>query len=240
MTHHIETVFFDWDHTLAYTKTPQNSLVERLTWMFQAADLPYSQEEMGAAIQQFQEDVAQGKEKAINNPQTRREIVRLYRALFNYLGQKKRSWELYMRLYGTYADLPTFLFEDSRSILQLLGERGYKLGIISNHSSTARAGMKTLVGDLVPEEHLIISEEIGVHKPAKTIFRKAAARLGTPPGSCILIGDNLQVDALGAVNNGGFAQGIWLDRHNTGTEEELPSNVSRILSLAQVPGEIDC
>lgn len=236
----IKTVFFDWDYTLAYTKTPKNTIGERLAWMFKDAGLPYSQKEIEGALAQYDADIARGKVKKVNNPQTRRDIAGLYKHLFNSLGHPDHSWALYERLYGTYSNLPTFLFEDSRPTLKKLGERGFKLGIISNHSRTARTGIEAMVGDLVPAQHIIISEEIGVHKPAKTIYRKAAARLRTPPSLCMLIGDNPTVDAIGAVNNGGFAQGVWLDRKNNGGDRKLPANVQRITSLPQLPLILDC
>ena len=69
------------------------------------------------------------------------------------------------------------------------------------HSNLARPVIEDLVGDLVPSHHIIISEEIGVHKPAKTIYRRAASRVRTPPENCLLVGDNLTVDALRTWHN---------------------------------------
>ena len=140
------------------------------------------------------------------------------------------------RLYGTYALLPTYLFEDSRSTLNELQKQGYKLGIISNHSGAARPVIERLAGDLVPSRHIFISEEMGVHKPAKTIFRRAASRLRTPPENCLLVGDNLRVDAVGAIENGNYGSGVWLDRLENGSPAELPAGVTRITSLDQLPG----
>ena len=205
----IETVFFDWDHTLAYTKTENNTLGERLATMFALADLPYSQSEIEAALAHYEKDVAAGKIPVIEEPQRRRDITRTYAYLFDYLGEEDKSWSTLERLYGTYALLPTYLYEDSRPTLSHLQQQGYKLGIISNHSSLARPVIERLVGDLIPSHHVLISEEIGVHKPAKTIFRRAAARLRTDPSRCIiLVGDNLEVDAIGSVSTSDFCGGI--------------------------------
>lgn len=231
----IDTIFFDWDYTLAHTSTPNNTLAERLTRMFALADLPYTQSEIETALACYDRDVASGKLPALNQPQKRREIARFYGHLFDYLGEEDKSWPTMERLYGTYALLPMNLYEDSRPVLSLLKEQGYKLGIISNHSASARPVMERLIGDLIPSRHITISEEIGVHKPAKSIYRYAAARTRTPPSRCaMLVGDNLEVDAVGAVNMGGFCGGIWLDREGKGTDLKLPENITRISSLHQL------
>ena len=232
----IEAVFFDWDYTLAYTRTENNTAGERLALMFELAGLPYTQSEIETALQRYHEDVAAGIMPAIVQQQKRREIARFYGRLFDYLGEKDKSWPTMERLYGTYAQLPTYLYEDSRPTLSLLGQQGYKLGILSNHSASARPVMERLVGDLVPSRNIVISEEIGVHKPAKTIFRRGAARLGTRPSHCIiLVGDNLEVDAVGSVALGGFCGGIWLDRSDSGADKPLPEGIVRITSLSQLP-----
>ncbi len=232
----VEAVLFDWDYTLAYTRTRTNSMGERLAHMFALAGLPYSQDEIERALERYNRDVAAGKLPFVDNPQTRREIAQVYSHLFDYLGEEDKSWSTMERLYGTYANLPTYLYEDSRPTLSLLKQQGYKLGIISNHSASARPVMERLIGDLVPSRHIVISEEIGVHKPAKTIYKHAAARLRTQPSHCmLLVGDNLEVDAIGAITAGGFCGGIWLDRESNGSNRPLPEGVIQISSLSQLP-----
>ncbi len=230
----LAAIFFDWDRTLAYHGSPQCTLSERLTLMFQSADLPYTQTDIAAALEQYTVDVENGDAKRINNPQTRREIVSTYRYILDFLGHEK-DWELLIQLYGTYALLPTFLYENSRAILQAVLDQGLILGIISNHSRSARPVMERFVGDLVPARNIILSEEIGVHKPAKTIYLRAASRIGVLPEQCLLVGDNLEVDAIGAVQKGGFARGIWLDRNGCSNGRVLPSGVLCISSLNQLP-----
>lgn len=231
----ITTVFFDWDYTLAYTRTPENTMSERLATMFALAGLDYTEEEIGRALQQYERDVAHGAVERIEQPQTRRDIARQYTYLLKELEHPDRSWPLLMRLYGTYAQLPTFLYEDSLSTLRRVCDLGYRIGILSNHSHTARPVMEERVGAIVPPDQIVISEEEGVHKPAKSFFRRAAARLHTPPEQCLLIGDNLRVDAIGAVKTGGFGCGVWLDRKRRGKGRSLPPGVKRITALRQLP-----
>lgn len=235
MTWPITTIFFDWDYTLAYTKTPTNTIGERLARMFALAGLPYSQAAIERAIAQYERAVLSGQLPRIEKPQRRRDIARFYGYLFDFLGEADKSWSTMERLYGTYAQLPTFLFEDSRPILQELREQGYTTGIISNHSSSARPVMEDLVGDLIPTRHMVISEELGIHKPARTIYRRAAGRVRQRPANCILVGDNLEADALGAIHSGGFGGGIWLDRNNSQVDGLEFNGVKRITALNQLP-----
>ena len=231
----IKVIFLDWDFTLAYTKTPQDTRDERLTIMFQLSGLPYSRDDIRAALEQYDRDVELGKVKKIDKPQTRRDIASLYAYMLNFLEHKGNGWDIQERIYRSYALLPTFLFEDSRTTLQWLIESGYVLGIISNHARLARPIMEKLVGDLIPSQRILISEELGVHKPAKTIFLRAAARVRTPPANCLLVGDNLAVDAIGSVQRGGFGLGVWLDRNNSYDGRALPPGVSVIKTLSQLP-----
>ena len=235
----IKAIFFDWDHTLAYTKTPQNSMGERLAVMFQIAGLPYTQEEIEAALQQNVPDGGQDEFKRLGEAQTRREIGGLYARLLSRLGHQDTSWELVLTIYRAYAQLPWFLFEDSRAVLKVVRDKGCILGIISNTSMSARPSITQMVGDLVPAGHIVISEEIGVHKPAKTIYLRAAARVRTPPANCMLVGDNLSVDAVGAVQHGGFGHAVWLDRNHKSNGRLLPPNISTITSLPQLIDLLD-
>jgi HAD superfamily hydrolase (TIGR01549 family) len=230
----IETIFFDWDHTLAYTKTPNNTFGERLAMMFRIAGLPYTQEQIERAVQQYVSDAGQDKVRRFIEAQTRRDITNFYTHLLDYLGHENTTWELLVRIYGAYSQLPWYIYDDSRVTLQTVRDKGYVVCILSNTSRSARQNITQMVGDIVPARNIIISEEIGVHKPAKTIFRRAAAQVHTPPENCMMVGDNLVVDAFGAVQNGGYGYGVWLDRKQQNDGRLLPANIATITSLTQL------
>lgn len=227
----ITAVFFDWDFTLAFT-VGDVSTSERLATLFRSEGVDFTSDEMQMALERHQEEMKQAK---ANKPQTRRDIINFYKRLLLHLGHADRGWELGNRLYDAYGTLPTVLYEDTIPTLQLLQQRGLSLGIISNHSTSARETMEQLVSNFIPSQHIIISEEIGVHKPAKTTFRRASRRIGAPPAKCMLVGDNLTVDAIGAVEQGNFGLGLWLDRQGDDANcRSLPGRVARITSLYQV------
>ena len=232
----ITAVLFDWDHTLAYSEVGTDDFSARLTAMFAITGLDYSQSQIENALAAVAADHAAGKIPWHTSPQTRQQIGWGYYHLLKKLGHPDLSWPLLIRLYSTYALLPTALYPDVLPVLEQLRVQDYTLGIVSNHSITARPIMENLVGAFIPPHHITISEEEGVHKPARTIFRKAAAHVKTAPKACILIGDNMEVDALGAVQQGGYGGGIWLDRNSNGAAK-LPDGIMRITTLQDV---IEC
>ncbi len=230
----ITAVLFDWDFTLAYTLQPEMSHIERTAVLFQHEGIHYPVEDFRSARESLLADVALGRADAAIKPQTRQEIMDFYRQMLIRLGYPDTSRELAYRIYIAYGQLPTTLYEDVLPTLQKLYRAGLVLGILSNHSATVRPMMEHLVGAFIPATHITISEEAGVHKPSKTIFRRAAARLHTPAVRCMYVGDNLHVDAIGAVEQGGYGQGIWLDRANHGTVQDIPPQVHRISMLSQL------
>ena len=229
----ISAVLFDWDFTLAYT-LGDVSRGRRMAALFEQAGLSYSRQAVEAALQRYEQAARQGKVQSLHQMQRRQDLTRLYQYLLTHLGHPETSRELAYRLYSAYAHLPTTLYDDARPALQRLQQQGLKLGILSNHAVSVRDVIEHFVGDLVPSRHITISEEVGVHKPRQTIFRRAAARMRTPPAQCLYVGDNLIVDAVGAVQAGDYALGLWLDRRGQGASRPLPAKVARITSLRQV------
>lgn len=67
---------------------------------------------------------------------------------------------------------------------------------------------------------LVASGELGVVKPDPAIFLEGCRRLGVSPADAVYVGDRLRTDAIGAVD-AGLGGGIWLDRDDAATDEEL-------------------
>ena len=83
--------------------------------------------------------------------------------------------------------------------LQELSKR-YKLGIVSNGGggSQRRKLQATELDQIFPSERTFISGELGVAKPDPRIFHHACEVLGEDPKDCLFIGDQEQIDGLGA------------------------------------------
>lgn len=230
----ITAVLFDWDLTLARI-LGEVSPAERTAAVFTQGGIPCTPDQMQQAMNACTSNPHIAKALGCaKKPQTRREIMHYYKHLLLNLGHSNIGRTMLNTLYSTYGHLPTYLYEDALPLLDKLQRQGYQLGIISNHAISARATMEKFVSSYIPSENIIISQEVDVHKPAKTIYKRAASRLRVNPAECVLIGDNLCVDAIGAVEQGNFGMGIWLDRKGTGTDTCLPKKVTRITTLQQV------
>lgn len=233
----VTAVLFDWDFTLAYSISPNIQQSDKLAILFQNYGVACTKKQVGVALQSLQEDIARGAVSGQLYPQKRSEIVRKYQKLLDRLDHPDTSYEFAYDVYSGYALLPHFFYSDVIDTLDSLKKDGFALGVLSNHSRSARETMEQFLAGYIPPTAITLSEEEGVHKPSKTIFQKAAARVKVPAEACVFVGDNLAVDAIGAVNAGDYALGVWLDRKDIGKTADLPKNVHRITSLTQL-GEL--
>lgn len=231
----VTAVLFDWDLTLAYAEGI-DTYGERLQTIFHHAGLDYTVEAIEDAVRDYQINTGiLGKKSPESILQTRQNIADYYRQVLVRLGYVNENWTFYDRLYDVFAEVPTNLYKNSLGLLHTLKKRGLVLGIITNHSSLIRPVIKEYVGEYISDSHVIISQDIQVYKPNPIIFRHATRQIGILPENCVFIGDNLEVDAIGAVQQGGFSLGLWIDREtNTAVTPRLPENVHRITSLSQV------
>lgn len=101
------------------------------------------------------------------------------------------------------------LFDDVAPALTDLKNRGIILGLISNveqdmTETLTRLGLPSWL------EIVVTSQDAGASKPRPEIFQEALRRAGVQPPEAIYIGDQYQVDVIGA--NGAGMKGILLDR----------------------------
>jgi HAD superfamily hydrolase (TIGR01549 family) len=210
------------------------SAIERTAFLFQQQGIDCTVAQCRLARQSYLRDLAFGKAAGSIHPQTKQEILTFYRELLRRMGHTQVNREVAYSIYLAYGEMPTYLFEDVRPLFQALTQLGVTIGILSNHSATTRPVIEQMVGQYVATRHIVISEEERVHKPSKTIFQRTAVRLKADPQECVYVGDNLYVDAIGAVQNGRYGYGLWLDRAGCGVMHDLPTNVVRISHLQQV------
>ena len=102
-------------------------------------------------------------------------------------------------------------------------KKNYKLGVISN--GLAIKQWEKLVG--LGVHHLfntvVTSEEEGFEKPDQQIFTHAVKKMGLKPEECIMVGDRLDNDILGAKKSGMLT--ILIKNDNEGkmsTDDEKP------------------
>ncbi len=101
------------------------------------------------------------------------------------------------------------LFEDVLPALGSLRDRGLILGLISNVDSDIKPSLEKL--GLLPLLRVVVTSlDSGYVKPHPEIFKEAARRAGVSPAESVYIGDQYQIDVIGAKNAG--MRGILLDR----------------------------
>lgn len=234
-TRFITGVLFDWDLTLARAlgDVPRS---QRLTILFQEGGYPCTHAMVQDAMRAMLHANLSLETRPLGKPpQTQQDIIMYYRQLLERLGYPDVSQEKATELYENYARLPTRLYEDVLPALHALQKRGIRMGIVSNHTAVARDMMQRLVGQFIRPEHILISDELGLYKPSPAVFALAMQRLNLNAADCAFVGDNLEVDAIAAVQQGGFQVGFWLDRQQ---DEHfpftLPKNVVLLRSLAEL------
>jgi HAD superfamily hydrolase (TIGR01549 family) len=129
------------------------------------------------------------------------------------------------------------LGDDTLKRLEILKKRGFRLGIISNASDREDVRVLMRKGSLEPFfEHVIVSAEEGFRKPHPKIFQKGLKLFRIAPEDCIMIGDTLSADILGANQLGIFS--IWINRwadtvENRSLREKIRPNTT-ILQLSEI------
>lgn len=100
----------------------------------------------------------------------------------------------------------------THALLELLRERGLKLGLVSNGfdpPDLARAELER-VGVAQLLDVIVLSPEVGVRKPDPAIFRKALDTIGVAPENALFVGDMLATDIAGAKALGMHTcQALW-------------------------------
>jgi putative hydrolase of the HAD superfamily len=138
--------------------------------------------------------------------------------------------ELVMGLLGKMQrqKMALVLFDDVAPVLEDLKSRGLVLGMVSNIDSDMSAAFERL-GLAARLDVIVTSSEAGVSKPDPAIFREALRRAGVRPDEAVFVGDQYQVDIIGA--RGAGIEGILLDR--TGHYREI-TDCPRIRSLKEL------
>ncbi|MBQ6443292.1 MAG: TIGR02253 family HAD-type hydrolase [Methanosphaera sp.] len=91
---------------------------------------------------------------------------------------------------------------ESFSILLYLKSQGYKVGLITNGKQLKQWEKLVRLGVYPFFDDVVTSESVGVEKPDPEIFNIAMERLNVTAGTSLMIGNNFDVDIVGACNSG--------------------------------------
>ena len=128
-------------------------------------------------------------------------------------------------------------YADVEPMLRAVREIGdVRIGVVSDWGSNLRG----ILAELGLDRHLdfvLPSGAVGVAKPNPHFYRLALDEAGVEPHEGLMVGDSYRADVRGAWGAGMDA--AWLDRHEgmniTPTDEPMPTDVTRIRSLDELP-----
>jgi putative hydrolase of the HAD superfamily len=137
-----------------------------------------------------------------------------------------------LRAYYAYSETHWHPMPGLHETLTSLATKGYRLAIISNASDNGNVQRLIDNNDLRGYFNpIIVSAAVGIRKPNPKIFDLVLDHWNLKPEDCVMIGDTLGADILGAQLRG--LRHIWLTSH-----AQHPANVAHhgnILPEAEVP-----
>jgi HAD superfamily hydrolase (TIGR01549 family) len=126
--------------------------------------------------------------------------------------------QLYREATGT-----RIIFSETQDVLLELFRRGYRLGLVSNTTSSSE------VPAALAEMHLagcfetvILSTVVGKRKPDPAILLEATQRMSIAPGKCAYVGDRVNPD-VAVARKAGFSRAIILRNPSQPVPEEVHS-----------------
>jgi len=125
-------------------------------------------------------------------------------------------------------DMKLVLFDDVMLALNDIRKQGVTLGLISNIDRDINPLLDELGLSLLLQV-IVTSQDVGFNKPHPQIFQAALRRAGVKASEAIYVGDQYQIDVLGA-NKAGM-KGVLLDR---GDYFEETTDCPRVLTLTQL------
>jgi putative hydrolase of the HAD superfamily len=110
--------------------------------------------------------------------------------------------------WGTFTD--SFIAHpDARPTIDALRRAGVRIGALTNAAASLQTQKLARTG--FPDVPVLVGvDTLGYGKPDPRAFAEACRRLGTEPARSAYVGDELDVDAMGAAGAG--LVGVWLDR----------------------------
>jgi putative hydrolase of the HAD superfamily len=228
----IRAVFFDLYYTLVRYEPPQEELEAQALRDF-GIDVP--PEALRRPLMTANEFIYQEIARRPLSQRSREETMTLYfryqEIVLTEAGLKAEP-KLVYNLLGKMqqAKMRLVLFDDAAPTLSGLRKKGLVLGLISNVERDMNATLKEL-GLTSLLDVVVTSQDAGATKPHPEIFRAALRKAKVKPTEAIYVGDQYQVDVVGA--RGAGMKGILLDRYGY---YEAIKDCPKIKSLSEVVG----
>ncbi|MCR5150993.1 MAG: HAD family hydrolase [Clostridiales bacterium] len=125
----------------------------------------------------------------------------------------------------------------TKPMLTKLRQSGIKTGLITNGRSEIQRGKLRQLSLEPYLDEIIISGEIGFHKPSPEPFMEMAKRLSLEPHEIIFVGDNPETDITGA-RNAGFVP-VWVATLGRWTIPEVEKTKYSVNDVSEIPDLIN-
>ena len=230
----IKAVFFDLYFTLIHYDPPQEEIESGMLRNF---GIDVSAEKLRLPIIAANDFMYKELIKRPLNQRTKEETMALYmqyqRNVLKDAGIQADE-NVVMGLLGgmTKAKMNLVLYGDALPSIDELKKRGLAVGLISNVERDMSVTLDSL-GLTKRLDAVVTSLDAGANKPRPEIFQYALKKTGTPPAQAIYVGDQYQVDVVGAKSAG--MKGILLDRDS---QHEDITDCPRIKSLAEITAHL--
>ena len=210
-----KAIFFDWFNTLALYEPPREELHSQAFREFGIELEPKAvMRGILTADKYFFEENAKSP-VVKRSPEEQAKVYYRYQDILATEAGTKVDKELLLkvmaRAHQIFKDINFVLFDDVLPTLKALKERGLIIGLLTNASKEAISIHRKL--GLEPYlDFVVTSEEVGSDKPQPPIFLKALERAGVEASEAVHVGDQYQMDIIGARGVG--ISPILIDRYN--------------------------
>jgi len=89
-------------------------------------------------------------------------------------------------------------FDDARPALEVARSNGWRIGVLTNGSTPQQNAKLEQIGLAELVDVVCTSQSLGYGKPAVQAYQLTCEALGVEPAETLMIGDNLDLDVLGA------------------------------------------
>ena len=202
----LEAIFFDLDDTLCNTSASRFERARLVADVIRGHDSTFS---VSALIEMLLTPMA-----GTPWPQGPRPILEKLGLAETDAGQRARGLWFFRgceHLMGSY--------ENRDDTIRLLVSK-FRLGVITNGDDAIQRHKFDALGLAHHFEVFVTSEVAGAFKPDAAIFHHALSRLGIDASRAAFVGDNLEVDVVGAQQSG--MRAIWFNPDGL----ELPAPVT--------------
>lgn len=217
----IKAVLFDLDDTLYSRVDAARGVFHGMfkTHLYKSADDSFIEEAVSYMMKHI-------KPNSMVHEDTFEALLKKYPSEIPY--NRKNCLDYYYEHISEFAKPDKEAFE----IIKRLRSMGIKTAVVTNITADRLDSQKSKIKALGLEkimDSIIMSGEIGIHKPDKRIYEYAATKLGVSLSECVFVGDDPNSDIKGAV--GADMEAVWLDRWNSDDDIKRSPKVTTVTKI---------